>query len=269
MQKMALDHLDRQFEYSFPPKRIISLCPSITETLYALGLSEQVVGRTRYCIHPDPAVQQVTAVGGTKQVKREVIDQLKPDLIIAEKEENPKEMVEGLAADYPVFVANVENYADALRMIESLGEITGTEEQAKQVIQTIVQGFQQLEPSPGIRVAYLIWKNPYMAAGNSTYIHAMLEACGFENVFKARSERYPVIKQEELKKEAPDYVFLSTEPYPFQEDHLDEWKQDYPDAKPLLVDGEMFSWYGVRMLKAASYFKQLIEQIKNVDGMNR
>ncbi|QYY44361.1 ABC transporter substrate-binding protein [Aneurinibacillus thermoaerophilus] len=260
--KTVIDHAERAVTFHFPPQRIVSLCPSLTDTLFALGLKEKIVGRTQFCIHPAEQVKNVRRVGGTKQIKMDVIKELQPDLIIAEKEENPKEMVEALAERYPVYVTDVENYTDALRMIRDLGQITGTEDAAQHIITRIETNFASLKPTRDVRVAYLIWQKPYMAAGNHTYIHSLLEKCGFVNVFRDFPGRYPTVMEADLREEAPDFIFLSSEPFPFKETHRNVFHEQFPDSVPLLVDGEMFSWYGVRMIKAALYFNTLIHTIE-------
>jgi iron complex transport system substrate-binding protein len=267
MTKMFQDHLNRTVRMLFPPRRIISLCPSVTETLFALGLHQEVIGRTRYCIHPADQVSHVAAVGGTKQVKEELIHQLQPDLIIAEKEENPKEMVEELAKHYPVYVTDVENLEDALNMIADVGVITGREKQAAAMMKEISSGFSELKPSDqALKVAYIIWNKPYMAVGNHTYIQSMLENCGFINVFKEYSGRYPTVTEEDLKRTAPDFILLSSEPFPFKEAHQLEFQEQFPLSRVILVDGEIFSWYGSRMLQAPSYFLELRKKMEQKLG---
>jgi iron complex transport system substrate-binding protein len=266
--KILEDHLKRTVTFHFPPSRIISLCPSITETLFALQLSNRIVGRTRYCIHPAGKIKQAAIVGGTKQIIEKVIAQLKPDLIIAEKEENPKEMIDLLAARYPIFVTNVENYKDSLKMIDDLGVICDREEEARKIAKGIMEQFQNFQPADEfIKVAYVIWNKPYMVAGQSTFIDSILEHCGFRNVFNNRPERYPVVTMEDLLGSDPDFILLSSEPYPFKEIHRDEFARQIPRAKPILVDGEFFSWYGVRMVEAVSYLNKLISSLKRQMNM--
>jgi iron complex transport system substrate-binding protein len=264
-QKTFTDHVNRTVTCPFPPRRIISLCPSLTDTLFALGLGPYIVGRTQFCIHPAEQVTGVKRVGGTKQVKLNVIAELKPDLIIAEKEENPKDMVETLSQHYPVYVTDVESYADALRMIRDLGDITGTQTTAEKMVHDIEEGFSVLKSiKHEVRVAYLIWQKPYMAAGNHTYINAMLEKCGLINVCKNLSDRYPTVTEGDLREMAPDFIFLSSEPFPFAEAHREAFREQFPASIPLLVDGEMFSWYGARMIQAVPYFSSLVEEIESL-----
>ncbi|WP_035099594.1 helical backbone metal receptor [Aneurinibacillus terranovensis] len=262
--KTFMDHVRRTVRVDFPPKRIISLCPSITETLYALNLADEIAGRTRYCIHPAEEVSGADVVGGTKQVDEEVIARLDPDLIIVEKEENPKEMVERLAERFPVYVTDVESYADALRMIEDVGRITNRSEVAHALVQEIERRFQGVKSLSGTRAAYVIWRKPYMAAGNSTFISSILERCGFINVFSDCPDRYPAVAEDDFVKAAPDVVFLSSEPFPFAEKHRQEFAEFLPSSRILLVDGEMFTWYGSHMVQATDYINQLLDQIRRL-----
>jgi ABC-type Fe3+-hydroxamate transport system substrate-binding protein len=239
------------------PKRIISLVPSQTECLADLGLHEEVVGITKFCIHPQDWFRTKIRVGGTKQVNIKLVHELKPDLIIANKEENVKEQVEELSQYYPVWVSDVNNLSDALDMIVSLGTITGVENKARDIAIKIKAGFSRLKIiNNKPKTAYLIWKGPYMTAGGDTFIHSMLEACGFENIYKSRL-RYPEISIAELQTANCEILLLSSEPYPFSQKHIHELKQYLPDTKILLVNGEMFSWYGSRLLYAPQYFEEL------------
>lgn len=263
--KTVTDHAGRTVTYAFPPQRIISLCPSLTDTLYALGLGDRIVGRTQFCIHPADRVKDVRRVGGTKQIKQDVIAELAPTLIIAEKEENPKDMVEELAEQYPVYVSDVESYEDALRMIEDLGYVTGTESAAQAMVREIESAFAALRPVRSLRVAYFIWQNPYMVAGNHTYIHSLLTKCGLVNVFAEADGRYPSITEEQIRAANPDVIFLSSEPFPFQQTHEDTFRTLFPDCDIVRVDGEMFSWYGVHMKEAAAYLIELLTML-NTEG---
>ncbi|MDP4265658.1 MAG: helical backbone metal receptor [Bacteroidota bacterium] len=243
------------------PRRIISLVPSQTELLYDLGLEKEVVGITKFCVHPREWFRHKTSVGGTKQVKTDTIHRLQPDLIIANKEENVKEQVEELARHYPVWVSDVNNLADAYAMIEQVGSMTGKKEAAETVINRIKINFSGLpaDHSP-LTTAYLIWQNPYMAAGGDTFINSMLQAAGFKNIFSAQT-RYPEITIPGLLIANCQLLFLSSEPFPFKQKHIDKLQPLLPNTKILLVDGEMFSWYGSRLLKAPDYFVKLHEQV--------
>lgn len=256
------DQIGREVVIPHPPQRIISLCPSLTETLIELGLTDRVVGRTKFCIHPAAALADIKRVGGTKEVNEAVIAELNPDLIIAEKEENTKEMVASLSAHYPVFVTDVVDVPSALTMISDVGQITGTENLATQMVQEITTGFTEIPHlSEPLSVAYLIWRNPWMTAGHSNYINALLDQLGFRNVFADRESRYPEVTDADLIAMNPKIVLLSSEPFPFKDKHLAEIQAFLPGAHVLLVDGEMFSWYGVRMKAAAGYLAKLVSTI--------
>jgi iron complex transport system substrate-binding protein len=254
------DHLGRKIAFSHPPKRIISLVPAITETMYHLGLEDIIIGRTRFCIFPKDKVQRAINIGGTKDIKLDRIHDLKPELIIAEKEENTKEIVETLEQHYPVFVFEVQNIRDVYRMINDLGSITNRKEESIQMIKDIKNKLDNLPNANGKRAAYVIWKKPYMVVGKDTYIQSTLEKMGFINPFTSFNGRYPVITEEDFQKANLDYIFLATEPYPFKEKHLEEFQTLVSDAKPMIIDGEMF-WYGAKMIQAADYFRERFNDI--------
>lgn len=257
--KTITDHLGRKVTYQYPPKRIISLNPCITETLYFLDLDEQIAGRTRYCIFPAGKVEKAKIVGGTKDIDLEAIHEVKPDLIIAEKEENTKEIVETLEKYYPVYVAEVRSIADAYRMIEDISSLLDREEQGRRLVQTIKDRFQHLPRANGMKAAYVIWRNPYMVVGGDTYIHSVLETLGFSNPFANFEGRYPVVTQDDLANAGLDYLFLATEPFPFKDRHKQEFSQFLPNTKIEIVDGEMF-WYGAKMVEAAHYFEAMLKK---------
>jgi ABC-type Fe3+-hydroxamate transport system substrate-binding protein len=254
-----IDQLGRMVELAATPRNIVSLVPSITELLYTLQLGEQVAGITKFCVHPDSWFRQKTRVGGTKNIKTSVIHQLQPDLIIANKEENVKEQVEELAKHYPVWITDVNNLTDALEMIEQIGTITGAQAKATSLTSEINAAFNQLQTTNyQPQTGYLIWRNPYMTIGNDTFIHDMLTRCGFINIF-GNTTRYPAIDTWQLT--GCDLLLLSSEPFPFQQKHIDELQAHLPNTKIVLVDGEMFSWYGSRLLQAPAYFSMLLNSI--------
>lgn len=238
------------------PSRIISLVPSQTELLYHLGLDQEVVGITKYCIHPAHWLRQKTIVGGTKNFHLDLIDQLKPDLIIGNREENIKDGIEALAKKYPVWMSEIYSLDDSVEMIERVGELVDKRETAQQIASQIRAGFQSIRKRPAQNVLYLIWRKPWMAAGQNTFINDILERIGLKNSLP-KDSRYPELSNDELKSLAPEVVFLSSEPYPFKEKHIGELQAILPQAKILLVDGEMFSWYGSRLLSAIEYLNSL------------
>lgn len=244
------------------PDKIVSLVPSQTELLYDLGLDKEVVGITKFCVHPPGWFRSKTRVGGTKNIHPEIIRGLQPDLILANKEENVKEQVEGLPDLAQVYVSDIAGLEDALEMIRDVGTLTGRVERADALVANIREGFGALggfgapETHDGgaLTCAYLIWRNPWMIAGGDTFINNMLEHAGFVNVFNDRL-RYPTIDLSELI--GCRVILLSSEPYPFREKHISEIREVLPEAKILLVDGEMFSWYGSRLQYAPKYFREL------------
>lgn len=263
----AIDQLGRNIIFIFPPKKIISIVPSQTELLCSLGLDEEVIGITKFCVHPKKWLQQKKIVGGTKKLHLDIIHHLHPDLIIANKEENDKDQLEELMKDFPVWISDIYSLEDALSMIRSIGEITGRKDQSQNVANEIQWKFQHLsvKPKPDTsnpkpQVAYFIWRNPWMVAGKDTFINEMIRYCGFKNCFEHLS-RYPVIQLEHLNDLDCKLILLSSEPFPFREKHAEEIRQIIPDAKIIFVDGEMFSWYGSRLLKAPEYFTEIRRKI--------
>lgn len=247
---------------SRPPSRIVTLVPSQTELLYDLGLTEQVVGITKFCVHPQKWFRTKTRIGGTKTLNIEKIESLQPDLIIANKEENVREQVEELAKGFPVWVSDVNTLADAYAMIKAIGALTGKRPEAERLTAGIQKKINTLQsPTTKFRTAYLIWKDPFMTVGGDTFINDMMTKAGFENVF-AGKQRYPVVTINDLLIANCRLLLLSSEPYPFRQKHIDELEQHLPHTKIVLVDGEMFSWYGSRLLKAPAYFQSLHERLR-------
>ncbi|WP_288447056.1 helical backbone metal receptor [Chryseobacterium culicis] len=239
--------------------KIVSLVPSITEALFDLGLTEnEVVGRTKFCIHPRDKIKNVAVIGGTKNINIEKIKALQPDLILANKEENVKDQVEALMNDFKVTVTNVETIEDNYYLLKNLGKLLGKEDKAQLFNLKIYEVLNQAKLDRPVKAAYLIWNNPYMTIGSDTFIHKILSEIGFENVFRDKT-RYPQISTEDLA--AADVIMLSSEPFPFKEKHVEELRAFYPDKKIMIVDGEAFSWYGTHIAKCENYFKELIAEI--------
>jgi ABC-type Fe3+-hydroxamate transport system substrate-binding protein len=260
-----VDQIGVEHSFKTTPKRIISLVPSQTELLYDLGLEEEIIGITKFCVHPKhlKAIKQI--VGGTKQVKFDKIKALQPDIIIANKEENTKEIVEELSKICPVWVTNIVTIEDNLQMIVDFGKLFNKRTVAQKWNDKITFAcldFQNfIKDKPFRKVAYFIWANPYMVAGKETFINEMLVLNRFENIYKENG-RYPEIELEKIRQEGdPEVVFLSSEPFPFKDEHAFEIGRNTHHAKTIFVDGEMFSWYGSRLLKAFDYFKQLHQKL--------
>ena len=240
--------------------RIVSLVPSITESLFDFGLTEmEVVGRTKFCIHPKTLITNVPVIGGTKNLNLDKIKALKPDLIIANKEENEKLQIEELGKYFEIWLTDIENLQDNQNFLTELGTLLNKQGLAlnfNEKINVIFDSSKELAPK---KVAYLIWKNPYMTVGSDTFIHEIIEKLGFTNLFED-SKRYPEISVNQMKE--AEYVFLSSEPFPFQQKHIDELQKELPDSKIILVDGEAFSWYGTHLSRCGDYFKTLREIIE-------
>ncbi|MEO9023289.1 MAG: helical backbone metal receptor [Ginsengibacter sp.] len=243
-------------------QRIISLVPSQTELLSYLGLEQEVIGITRFCIHPDKWFRNKTRVGGTKNVNHEIIRQLSPDLIIANKEENVKKQIEELAKEYDVWITDVNNLEEAIEMINDIGKLTERSASSSILSLQIKEDFEKLKKSipesyRATPAAYFIWKDPYMVAAGGTFINDMMKYGGLENVFSNR-ERYPAITLKEISAGNCELILLSSEPFPFKEKHKEEIQKQLPEIKIQLVDGEMFSWYGNRLLKSIDYFRSFL-----------
>jgi ABC-type Fe3+-hydroxamate transport system substrate-binding protein len=257
-----MDQMGFEISLDGPPQRIISIVPSQSEFLWDLGLENEITGITKFCIHPEEMFRTKPRIGGTKNLNIEKIRSLKPDLIIGNKEENEKEQVLELKKEFAVWMSDISSLEDTYEMMTSLGEITGREKRAKEITDGIKKGFQTLNsiPEKNKRCAYLIWKNPYMCAGGGTFIDHILNLCGISNVFTDQG-RYPEISCEDLKSANPEIIFLSSEPYPFKEKHITEFNEICPKAKVMVVDGEMFSWYGSRLLHAPAYLNTFLSEL--------
>lgn len=236
-------------------KRIISLVPSLTELLFDLGLKDQLVGRTRFCVHPKDEIQDIEIIGGTKNPNIEKIRDLDPDFILANKEENRKEDVAELSKQVNVMVSEIDTVNEALFAIHEIGELLTRKKEAEKLISETTALLDQKPKSRLLSVAYLIWKDPWMTIGNDTYIHDVLANYELENVF-GNQTRYPKTSLEELAVKNPDVILLSSEPFPFKEKHIAEIRKVLPSAKIELVNGEWFSWYGSRMLKAFEWMNE-------------
>ena len=262
MNKIIIDQIGHQFELCSTPKRIISLVPSQTELLYDLGLDKEVIGITKFCIHPTDWFKSKQRVGGTKTVSLEKIVALNPDFIIANKEENTESEIKALQKLYPVYTSDISNLSKSLQMIQEIGTVTGKEVEATKMVESIQQRFETLIPfsAKKNKALYLIWKDPYMSINQDTFINDMIIRSGFQNVIET-DNLYPIISEEQIEALSPDFVFLSSEPYPFKEMHVLDFQKKFPNTKIVLVDGEYFSWYGSRLLGSPNYFSDLLKQI--------
>lgn len=258
MKQLFTDQMQRTMQVEFPPRRIVSLVPSQTELLYDLGLRDEVAGQTLFCIHPAEMHDSKPRIGGTKKLNMEKIAALQPDLIIGNKEENEQSQIEELMQRYPVWMSDIQTLGDALDMIGRVGALVNRKESAMQLVAEITNGFNALQQAARpLRTAYFIWRKPWMAAGHDTFINDMLKRCGWMNVFEQLPSRYPEVSDEQIAEAAPQLILLSSEPYPFRDTHIEELRALCPAARIMLVDGELFSWYGSRLNRSAAYFNHL------------
>lgn len=253
--------MQRQIELKGIPARIISLVPSQTEYLWDLGLHEEIIGITKFCIHPAEMFQMKPRVGGTKQLDLEKIRALKPDLIIGNKEENTKEDIAELEKEFPVWMSDVNTLDDALAMMQSLAEICGKVEQGEVLISQAKASLNSVKGIfKGQSTLYFMWYDPWMCAASDTFIHEILQHLGFENVL-AHEKRYPLLNLDLAKTLNPSICLLSSEPFPFAEKHAQELKKLFPNSKIVFVDGELFSWYGSRLGKVGREMRALQARI--------
>lgn len=236
------------------PNSVVCLVPSLSETLVDMGLLDKLVGVTKFCIHPSGLRKATKTIGGTKNPRISAIINLKPDLIIANKEENRKEDIEALRNHCPVYVSDIKNIGDTTDFMEDIQKIFSLPDHGAFLKK--LSGINQSSYPKCAKTCYLIWKDPYMTVGTDTFIHHMMEKYGFENIIKDE-KRYPEISIENIQLYQPDLIMLSSEPYPFKSSHIKDLKDICPESKVILVDGELFSWYGTRLLKADQYLKDL------------
>jgi ABC-type Fe3+-hydroxamate transport system substrate-binding protein len=254
-RKLVTDQMGRSIMIPSQPIRILSLVPSQTELLYHLGLEEKIAGQTIFCIHPQQYFKNAVKVGGTKKLRMDAIRSLNPDLIIGNKEENERGQISELAEEFPVWMSDIKTLEDALEMITSIGEITATTDRANRLVNEINASFLKYTRYNKGKAIYLIWKDPWMAAGKDTFINDMLQRAGYENAVPF--SRYPELSSDQMKSFGVSHIFLSSEPFPFRDEHAEALKEEFPDINVKLVDGELFSWYGSRLLKSADYLSAL------------
>lgn len=262
------DALGNELLLDAPPQRIVSLVPSQTELLFDLEIGERVVGVTKFCVHPADARDGRRRVGGTKTPDLERIRALEPDFVLANREENRAEDIAAISDFAPVYVTDVNSLPQALAMTRAVGFALGAEARAARLAADIESAFADLPKLDGQRCAYLIWREPWMAAGGDTFIGDLLQRLGLANVFEARS-RYPELSLDDLAAATPDVILLSSEPYPFKPAHGAEIAAALPQARIVPVDGEMFCWPGSRLLAAAGYFRELLPTLVGAPGVVR
>jgi len=263
-----LDATGTAFSLAAPPRRIVSLIPSVTETLFALGAGAAVAGCTVYCSEPAAGVATKTRVGGEKNPKLEVIRDLGADLVIANVEENVREHVLTLRGwGIPVYVIYPHTVADGIRLVSALGALVGRPEEGREMGAILQAAFddvrRRLAGRAAHRVFYPIWRNPWMTINRDTYAHDMLAVCGGENVFAAADSRYPEVTLDEVSQAAPDVILLPDEPYRFRQAHVGDFDacREIPavrDRRLHLIDGKLATWYGPRIAQALRELPGLI-----------
>ncbi|WP_281635780.1 ABC transporter substrate-binding protein [Flavobacterium marginilacus] len=263
--KQLKDQIGFSHSFETTPKRIVSLVPSQTELLYDLGLEENIAGITKFCVHPYHLKSTKKIVGGTKKVNYDKIRLLNPDIIICNKEENTQGIVEELKKICTVWVTDIFTLEDNFQMITDFGQLFDKRTEARKwndKLAFALSDFKNfIQDFPIRNVAYFIWKNPYMTAGSGTFIDELLKLNHFQNQY-ASQERYPEIDLEKMDADGSlDLVLLSSEPFPFKAEDGYDIVKSTDNAQAVLVDGEMFSWYGTRLLKAFDYFKYLHNSI--------
>lgn len=257
----VIDGVGKKVELARPARRIVSTVPSQSEYLFDLGLENEVIGITKFCIHPKSWFESKQKIGGTKNLHLDKIAALNPDLIIANKEENTLSDIEWLAERFPIYISDINTLKEAYQSMSDIGMLTNREVEAQNWLNRI-QDEQRVYNAADQEfgtVAYLIWNDPLMAVGSNNFIHDMLGIGGWDNCF-SHLKRYPVITIDDIIAEAPHLLFLSSEPFPFKQSHVSYFKEHLPQTEVLIVDGEMFSWYGSRLLKSFKYFDKLREK---------
>lgn len=249
------------------PRRIVSLVPSLTEALFALGLGERLVGVTDWCVHPAEKVADLPKVGGTKNPDRERIAELAPDLVLANREENRRRDVEALEAlGLDVWVTYPRTVGEAARLLGELADLGAMPSARTRVLEPIeaeIAAAAHRVPQPPVPVFCPVWKDPWMAVGGDTYADDLLQVCGGRNVFAARPERrYPIVTLEEVVEAAPEVILLPDEPYAFGPREVEELSRlPLPAARSGRIhpiDGTLVSWYGPRIAKAIQGIGELL-----------
>lgn len=242
--------------------RVVSLVPSLTETLAGLGLADKLVGRTRFCISSPALLGHIPRVGGTKDPRLSRIAELKPDLILSVKEENRPEDAQALAEDFPVLVFDIKTVSDALDAVRVLGNLLGADSEKVQGILHEANALLAMDlVTPRLQCLYLIWKEPWMTIGTDTYIASMLRVCGME-LADITMTRYPVVDMPTFLKSHPvDAILLSSEPYPFKEAEAAALQAEF-GIPTYCVDGQLLSWYGTLTPAGLRYGQSLYSRLR-------
>ncbi len=247
--------------------RIVSLCPSLTELVFDLGRGADLVGRTKFCVHPTGLVDRVPSMGGTKNPKIDRIVAARPDVVLLNSEENRREDAEALAAaGIHLHVSLPRDAAETAGMVRDIGRVLERSDEAERIAADIETRSARVREAarqrPPVRFAYIIWRDPYMAVNDDTFVSALLAQAGGENVLAGNPIRYPTVTAEELAAADPGLVLLSSEPFPFKASHADELAAitGLPRERFLLVDGELLSWHGSRTPAGVDYAEKVLSE---------
>ena len=251
------DQLGNVIKLEEKPMRIISIVPSQSEFLWDIGLRNELVGITKFCVHPTEMFKSIERVGGTKKLNINKIRALKPDLIIGNKEENEQADIELLQKEFNVWMSDIYTFEDSFEMMNDLGKILDKKNQVTKLVDEIKRTLPEVKNIfKGQKTAYFIWYKPYMFAAKNTFIDHVLNYVGLKNAL-GNLKRYPKLDDEKVKQIDPELCLLSSEPFPFKVKHIKELRDKLPNAKIVIVDGEIFSWYGSRLLHFNEYIKDL------------
>ncbi|HTR61223.1 MAG TPA: helical backbone metal receptor [Candidatus Binataceae bacterium] len=266
------DDLGFRVELEGPPASIVSLVPSWTETLFALGLGDRVVGITKFCVEPAGRVESIRKIGGTKNPDLRAIAELSPDLIIANAEENRRGDVEKMRAlGVPVLTTYPRTVPAAVESLLKIGRCAGCEPEADALAREITRSVSEVEAEVGVwsklrlRAFCPIWKKPWMAFNADTYAHDVLRMMGFNNVYASMGERYPVTSLEEALDLRPDVVLLPDEPYEFSDRDVDELRKTLPPGlarRVLIISGRDLHWYGVHMVDGLKSLAKRLARVR-------
>lgn len=261
----VVDDLNRKIQFSNPPKRIVSLAPSITETLFFLGLGDRIVGVTRYCNYP-PEAREKQIIGGVIDPNYELIVSLKPDLIIMTVEGNTKESFERLSGlGFKIFVTNPRNFDGIFKTVLDIGKICAVEERAKFLVDSLKSDLERIEkPKNKPKIFVLLSLNPLMTAGKNTFINEIIERAGGVNIGRRSNQNYPIFNREEILRENPDILIL-TDPNIDREELLrnfPEWKhlKAINENRIFKIDPDILLRPSPRVVLAVKIISQLIKK---------
>jgi ABC-type Fe3+-hydroxamate transport system substrate-binding protein len=252
--------------------RLVSLCPSITESLAALGAAGDLVGVTRYCVHPKDELKDVPRVGGTKNPDLAAIRAAKPDLVFCNAEENRGEDIAALRREFAVDVSHPRTVAEIPALLRRFGTVTGRTGESEKISLKVEEALERVEEetrqsvNARFRFVYLIWKDPWMTVGPRTYVADLLRRVGgrlaLEESPGAGARDYPETSENAILLSRPDVLILPDEPYPFARKDATFWRERLPAAcRIVVVKGDDFCWHGVRTLRGLDAAVRLVRRL--------